>query len=181
MERIVGAFWTMLGELPYDELKITALARRARVSPNTLYYHFDGMADIASAALEQAIDPRFAQQILLGGADEFPFGEAEREKFSRIALFAQSGSARLVEMLSELLRGFWLDYLGLTDSDLNEGQARDLRFALGGALAVLGDRSLSRDPAAIAEFFTRPLGAGVAATLRALERHGRSTLSEDSK
>lgn len=37
---IMGTFQEMLSEMPFDKITVAALVRRANVSPNTFYYHY---------------------------------------------------------------------------------------------------------------------------------------------
>ena len=37
---IMSTFQEMLEELPFDKITVTALVKRAGISPNTFYYHY---------------------------------------------------------------------------------------------------------------------------------------------
>ena len=44
---IMNAFTAMLEEMPFDKITVTALVRRAGVSSNTFYYHYDDIYAVA--------------------------------------------------------------------------------------------------------------------------------------
>ena len=89
VERLAEAFWGMLSEMPYSEIKVVSLARRAGASPNTLYYHFGCVADLARYALEAELDARLVSD-LLAGAPPYPDPMRER-RLRRVTLAARSG------------------------------------------------------------------------------------------
>ena len=167
-ERIIGAFWDMLAEGPYSGIKVAALARRAHVSVNTLYYHFDNIGQVAESALAENSDPALSAAIVAG---DFRAAEGLRSRdggrFLRVLLFARSGSVELTGMLARTLRAHWMDAAGVGEGDLTDADRRDLAFVFGGVVAMLGDASLGDAPQA-GDFLSRPLGAGVAQTMRQL-------------
>ena len=173
-ERIIEAFWEMLSEMPYPEMKVTALARKAHVSPNTLYYHFDGILDVARHALVGTMDAGLAQAMAAADAETIvSFVATNRKRSERVAAFARSGSVELTGMLADALRAHWLSSAGVSEDDLDDAPRRDLAFVIGGIVSVLGDASVDQSPESVAAFFNRPLGRGAAemmnglATLRA--------------
>ena len=166
-ERVIGAFWGMLAEGAYSDIKVAALARRAHVSVNTLYYHFENIGQVARRALDGNLDPALSAAILAGNAGGHPAGAFDEARFARVLLFARSGSAELTGMLSTSLRAHWMAAAGIGEKALSKDDSRDLAFIFGGVVAMLGDPSLDDSPQA-AGFFARPLGAGVAQTMRAL-------------
>ena len=168
-ERIVAAFWEMLSEGSYADIKVTALAQRARVSPNTLYYHFDGVLDVARSALGKCLDPELTSATTLAEAGALAeIAGAGAERAERLVAFARSGSAELTGMLSETLRSHWLAYVGVGEEDLDEGQRSDLAFAFGGAVAMLADPSFGASPRDFTSFFERPLGRGASEMMHGL-------------
>lgn len=172
-ERVVEAFWGMLAEMPFPDIKVAALARRAHVSPNTIYYHFDGIYDVARRALESDLDSRFAGAVIMGDTERLAKVGAEGAKrLGRMVAFARSGSAELTAMLLDELRGRWLDAVGLSEDELDDEQGQDLAFAFGGLLAMLADCEPNVDASVLSGFFTRPLGRGVAETMRRLAGAG---------
>lgn len=174
VERLAEAFWGMLSEMPYSEIKVVSLARRAGASPNTLYYHFGCVADLARHALEAELDARLVSD-LLAGAPPYPDPMRER-RLRRVTLAARSGSAELAGMLASSLRALWLEGAGVAESDLGDAQRRDLTFIFGGIVAVLGDETLAPDAGQMEAFASRPLGSGAVATMAALEGAGGASM-----
>lgn len=166
VERLSEAFWSMLEEMPYPDIKVVPLARRAGASPNTLYYHFDGIADLARHALEAELDAGLVSD-LLAGAPPAP-DPARARRVRRVALAARSGSSELTGMLAASLRSLWLDGAGVAEAGLDDAQRRDLAFIFGGIVAMLGDEALDPDAGQMSSFASRPLGAGAVATMAAL-------------
>ena len=173
VERLAGAFWSMLAEMPYPDIKVVPLARRAGSSPNTLYYHFDGVADLARYALEAELDSDLAHRIVTGTLPEGALDGME-VRLARVVLFARSGSAELTGMLTAALRKLWLAEVGLSEEDLDGEERRDLVFLFGGVVAILGDEGLSPGPGSMESFTSRPLGRGAVQTMAALAARGRN-------
>lgn len=174
-QRVIEAFWAMLSEGPYEGITVRGLAARANVSPNTLYYHFECVEDVAATALAEEIDEGAARIVMslgvgAGDAAELAhLGAADAGRFARIRLFAASGSGALSRMLTAALVRTWLSAAGVDEPSLSDDARRDLTFVLGGVVALLGS-DLADDPAALARLFSRPLGRGVAETMAALAR-----------
>lgn len=166
VERMTEAFWCMLAEMRYEDIKVVQLAARANMSPNTLYYHFDGVADLARNALASELDSQLAREVLAGG--EAALTDARTRRYSRVSLAARSGSAELTGMLASSLRALWLSEAGVSEDDLTDEERQDLAFAFGGLVAMLADRSLALGPGAMASFRGRPLGRGLAEMLMRL-------------
>lgn len=165
-ERIIDAFWAMLVEMAYPDIKVAALARRAHVSPNTLYYHFDNIAHIAERALQTTLDAELAGALLAGDSSTATRMAADLSgRFERVLLVARSKSAEMVGMLTVALRELWLDRMGLDEASLDPGARRDLAFIFGGIVAMLADTSLTSTPDDFSAFLARPLGGGVRQTL----------------
>ena len=138
-ERITEAFWGMLAEMPYADIKVTALARRARVSPNTLYYHFDGIIDIARHAIAQCLDAELAHALALADVEAVVrIARAKSLQAARVVSFARAGSAELTGMLVAALHTHWLARAGVEESQLSDAKRRELAFAFGGHRAVVG-------------------------------------------
>lgn len=173
-QRVIDAFWEMLSEGGYESITVRSLASRAGVSPNTLYYHFSCIEDVASSALAAEIDQQMARAVIALGSGAGRAAElaqltgAEVGRFSRVRLFAASGSGALVRMLASSLMRTWLSVAGVDEDALADGERRDLAFIFGGVVALLGSADLADNPADLAGLFDRPLGRGVAATMAAL-------------
>ncbi len=55
---IMNAFTAMLEEMPFDKITVTALVRRAGVSSNTFYYHYEDIYALLEAWLRQTLGVR---------------------------------------------------------------------------------------------------------------------------
>lgn len=65
-DRMIEAFWKLLDEMPYSDITLMALIRRAGVNHNTFYYHFKNMASLAEAALENNLVEELPNLIISG-------------------------------------------------------------------------------------------------------------------
>ena len=55
---IMNAFTAMLEEMPFDKITVTALVRRAGISSNTFYYHYEDIYALLEAWLRQTLGVR---------------------------------------------------------------------------------------------------------------------------
>lgn len=69
VERMEVAFWDLLEEMPYKSLTIGALARRAGLNHNSVYYHFSSLDDLAREMIERNLIPGLPGRILAGFDD----------------------------------------------------------------------------------------------------------------
>lgn len=168
VERIEAAFLDMISRMPYAEIKVLALAREANVSPNTLYYHFRDVEDVAASALAGCLDGSVVRAVVAGG--EAPDVDAAR--LAHVAAYARSRSAELTGMLTRSLRSLWLEGAGVSEGDLDDMQDCELTFIFAGAVALLAASGGEEDPGAMAGFLSRPLGAGIAETMEGLAGSG---------
>ena len=53
---IMTAFAEMLEELPFDKITVAALVKRAGVSPNTFYYHYEDIYALLDAWFRQVVE-----------------------------------------------------------------------------------------------------------------------------
>lgn len=169
-ERIFEAFWDMLSEMSYSEIGVVALSKRARVSPNTLYYHFDGLEDIAFKALDATLDEAAVQSVLAGGALAHSLKEAlDDGRLSRILTVARSGSTELKEMLTDRLQTIWIKGAGIEPDDLGIEQRSELAFIFAGVTTLMAQADDEEHwRKMIPTFFARPLGQGIIETMRGL-------------
>lgn len=94
------------------------------------------------------------------------------ERYRRVRLLAGSGSPMILGMLRDAVTAAWLAAVGLREEDLTPEDRIDLGFAFGGAIALLGSGAID-DPAALAGFPEREVGAGVLAKMQGLAQRGR--------
>lgn len=172
-DRLIGAFWEMLARMPFDDITIGAISREANVSQNTLYYHFDGLLDIAKAAVEAELSEEIAHKMLGSATEDGPVlllvsGPRDSLRLSRIGLVASGGSARLTSMLIGMLKAAWCNLSNRTLDSLTKEESMDLDFIYGGLVSVLANPATREDTQNLADFLARPLGKGIASTMAAL-------------
>ena len=63
-DRLIEAFWSLLGDRPYTKLSVVDVVRTARVNKNTFYYHYADLEELAHDAVEQTLDPEAMLAIL---------------------------------------------------------------------------------------------------------------------
>lgn len=168
-DRLIGAFWEMLARMPFDDITIGAISREANVSQNTLYYHFDGLLDIAKAAVEAELSEEIAHK-MLGSATEdgqtlLVSNPRDSLRLSRIGLVASSESARLTSMLIGMLKAAWCGLSNRTPGSLTKEESMDLDFIYGGLVSILADPTIREDMRNLADFLARPLGKGITAAM----------------
>lgn len=171
-KRILDAFWALLSQMPFEEITVSALIRRANVSPNTLYYHFDGYDEVVQVALDETLDPRIMGLFLNGKpGEESPLPPEVAEGFGRVALFAGDASGKLPAMLRLTLKRVWLNEMGIAPESLDALQGYEIDFIFAGVvsmLAALSRESETLDAEMLRAFFQRPLGSGIMKTLESL-------------
>lgn len=173
-ERVIDAFWELLEKQPYESITVAALIRKAKVSPTTLYYHFDSYHAVVQAALDETLDPGLLPHLVSGGifsdADDAP---TTAVRLSRIVLFASDESGKLPSLLKDALLRTWLETLGAAKGDLGLLEEMELDFIFAGVVSVLAKQSLAHLPDSdmlMQGFFESPLGKGVLATVESLRK-----------
>ena len=170
-ERIISAFWELLDEMPYPEIKVSALLRRSGVSPNTLYRHFDGYDALVETALNEALDARLASAMVSGESWGSALAPDAAARFRRVALFASDGSGILPSILKRSLKELWMKEMGLRQESLDALTALELDFMFAGVVEMLGRigrGDLHADQSVVQRFFERPLGTGILETMRSI-------------
>ena len=179
-QRITDAFFALLSEGGYSDVTARTLASRAHVSPNTIYYHFDCIFDVARCAVEEElsselalflISPEWKDSSALASLLSDP---SNAKRFERIRLVAASENAQLTTLLTEAVKGKWLDAVGVDEESMSVEQSQDLRFIFRGAIDLLASLESGSDLAALPTFFDRPLGMGVRETLMNLMLEDRA-------
>lgn len=156
------------------------LASRAHVSPNTIYYHFDCIFDVARCAVEDELSSELALFLISpkgkdSGSLAFLVQDpANIRRFERIRLVAASENAQLTTLLTEAVKGKWLDAVGVDEESLSAEQSQDLRFIFKGAIDLLASVTFGNNPGTLLSFFDRPLGKGIRETLMNLMLDNRA-------
>lgn len=173
-ERLRGAFWELLSREGYGRITVKALASQAGVNPNTFYYHYGSMEDLARDALDaeklSEIPEAIRDSSTPGG---LPLAEALSYvavggRWRRIRQFVASDSPVLRRLFYEALEDFWLSLLGVGREDLSDGDALDLAFMLNGAMGVIALQGDDYDMGYLRSLADRPLGRGLIETLARL-------------
>lgn len=171
-ERILSAFWELLEEMPYPEIKVSALLRHSGVSPNTLYRHFDGYDAVVQATLDETLDARLVNAIIAGGPDESILPSDAALRFGRVALFASDESGILPGILKRTLKSVWMEGMGLDQESLDELTSLELDFVFSGVVEMLGRTHRAGgqlDPDLARRFFGSPLGKGILEAIRSIK------------
>ena len=160
-ERMIAAFWKLLEKDGYDAVTIQSLCYEARVSPNTLYYHFKSREEIARTAFEESPVPKLIAELVAGvsGEADAPaaFVSDCNEGFSCAALLAKSGSKALTDMLAGAFRGAWLEARGVAEDELTDEQRLDVAFAANGIVGALAEAGPASDPQRLSRVLRRHL------------------------
>ena len=142
-ERLHEAFWSLLAELPYDNMTVRALAQRAHVNKNAFYYHYDNLTELALEALERAIPADFTTTLLhqvTGRSDAFTrfMGDpATWQRLSRLRLVVgPHGSLALQRALKDMLCSQLCAQRGMDERSLSLSSHLAIEFAIGGMLSL---------------------------------------------
>lgn len=175
-ERIEEAFWAMLAEGSYEAITITALAKRAGVNHNTIYYYFDGIDDLTLQFFRRNVPKGICdlfRTLLLEGPkelEEYILQEEVLVKWQRVSLFARGDSPFLFQAFRDMITRNWYEILGITPGELEQEEETELEFILSGLIAVMGKVFQMNDPKVVLTLLDRPIGHGVLTSLRALYR-----------
>ncbi len=173
-ERLREAFWELLEREGYGRITVKAVAAAAGVNPNTFYYHYSSMEDLAKDALDaeklseipEAIrDSARPGSVPLQDALSYV---AVGGRWRRIRLFVSSDSVVLRGLFYETFEGFWLSLMGVSRQDLSEEDALDLTFMLNGAMGVIALQGDDYDMSYVRSLPDRPLGRGLIETIERL-------------
>ena len=178
-ERMEDAFWAMLAEMPYQEMTMSRLAKRAGVNHNTFYYHFASLDDMAIELLERNLDEYLPIQIMAGFMQsDFDIAQIFAKpgmglRFERVCLVAgPHGASWMVESLKAAVVDLWLSMANLKAEDLSEQERMELAFVLGGIISVLGSGLVHSPIGSFAAVAEGPLGHAAFETMqRILEGH----------
>lgn len=175
-ERIEDAFWNLLEKMPYDEITLAAITRKAKVNHNTLYYHFDGIDDLAMQLAEDNLVAELPLRVMDGsfGAKEAQIammGDPDlRRRFHRICLMVSPNSPSwLVRHVRESVMGLWLQSAGISSmDDLAKDEQMRLSFIMNGVLGLLGEYGSNGDLAAFSNFVKSEMGTAMIREIRTL-------------
>lgn len=174
-KRLKDAFWKLLSESNYSHITVKKLSTYAQVNPNTFYYHYNSMDDLALDALndEKLYEiPSIIRakiltknQISLGEALEYI---AIGERWQKIRLFITSDSTILHQHFYNTMEQFWLSLIGVSKEKLSAADYLDLTFILHGAMSIINIQTEQYDFDFIKSLPDRALGQGIIQTLENL-------------
>ncbi|NGM17423.1 TetR family transcriptional regulator [Eggerthellaceae bacterium zg-893] len=178
-ERLREAFWGLLSHEEYGRITIKALAAQADVNPNTFYYHYANMEDLARDALDAEKlheTPEAIRNSARPGSASLESAlslVAVDGRWRRIRLFVASDSPVLRRLFYETFEGLWLSLLGVDKNDLTDEDALDLVFMLNGAMGVIALQGDDYDIGYVRSLPERPLGRGLIETVEQLAERYR--------
>lgn len=145
--KLVDAFWQLLGNKPYAKISALEICRTARLNKNTFYYHFACMDDLAAAAIDGLLLRDLLDAVLLHGGEGLHIAEHLDNDGIHVerlqTLLGPHGNA-LHMMLADQIAALWSARLEASGMVLSEGKRSVIAFASGGLVnamrhAPLGD------------------------------------------
>ncbi len=178
-QRMEDAFWDMLADIPYHKMASREICKRAGVSHNAFYYHFENLNDMAHQLLDGLFIPELPLSLLsivdgdltsTQGIEAIPDLPS---RLSKMRLLASSGSPELAGLVSDEVLKAWLRAIGTDESELSDEDYIDLTFIIGGIMALLGSGIVPSESAALASFAEREVGQGVIRKMAGLSSSNR--------
>lgn len=186
-DRLRKAFWDVLACEKYDRITVKAVSSKAEVNPNTFYYHYANMDELAKDALdaEKIAEIPLAMREYVTLENRSSLEDALSfvtigDRWKKIRLFVNSESATLHRFFYETFESVWLSLLGIRKEDLSKEDALDLAFIINGAISVIGLQSEDYDMSYLASFSERPLGKGVMEAINELsKKHAAKSIERE--
>ncbi|MBQ6315907.1 MAG: TetR/AcrR family transcriptional regulator [Oscillospiraceae bacterium] len=174
-EKLKAAFWELLTETSYRRITVKLLTERAKLNPNTFYYHYDTMDALALDALNDeklSEIPSVIRSHLLQDRG-LSFGDALQyitvgDRWKKLRLFINSDSVTLQQHFYNMLEQFWLSLIGVEKNQLSAADALDLTFILHGAISIIRLQAEEYRFDFVEALPERPLGIGIMQTLENL-------------
>jgi len=165
-EKLIGAFWDGIGDMPFHKLTVTEMIRRAGLNRNSFYYHFACIEDMAEKVVEETLMrdlPGILVAELNNGAgvavDSLLADQSIRKRFDRVCLLAgKNSSPQLREMLKTAIADNWKNYLSIETGELSHEDRLVFEFCLGGVLALLAFRADAETNPPIRDMFATDFG-----------------------
>lgn len=173
--RLKESFWKLLSETNYSHITVKKLSALAQVNPNTFYYHYNTMDDLALDALndEKLYEiPSIIRTKILSD-NQISLGEALEyivinERWKRIRLFIISDSTILQQHFYNTMEQFWLSFIGVPKENLSEADYLDFTFILHGAISIIKMQTEHYNLDFLKSLPDRALGQGIIQTLENL-------------
>lgn len=173
--RLKESFWKLLSETNYSHITVKKISALAQVNPNTFYYHYNTMDDLALDALndEKLYEiPSIIRTKILSD-NQISLGEALEyivinERWKRIRLFIISDSTILQQHFYNTMEQFWLSLIGVPKENLSEADYLDFTFILHGAISIIKMQTEHYNLDFLKSLPNRALGQGIIRTLENL-------------
>ena len=173
--RLKESFWKLLSETNYSHITVKKLSALAQVNPNTFYYHYNTMDDLALDALndEKLYEiPSIIRTKILSD-NQISLGEALEyivinERWKRIRLFIISDSTILQQHFYNTMEQFWLSLIGVPKENLSEADYLDFTFILHGAISIIKMQTEHYNLDFLKSLPNRAVGQGIIRTLENL-------------
>ena len=173
--RLKESFWKLLSETNYSHITVKKISALAQVNPNTFYYHYNTMDDLALDALndEKLYEiPSIIRTKILSD-NQISLGEALEyivinERWKRIRLFIISDSTILQQHFYNTMEQFWLSLIGVPKENLSEADYLDFTIILHGAISIIKMQSEHYNLDFLKTLPDRALGQGIIQTLENL-------------
>lgn len=173
--RLKESFWKLLSETNYSHITVKKLSALAQVNPNTFYYHYNTMDDLALDALndEKLYEiPSIIRTKILSD-NQISLGEALEyivinERWKRIRLFIISDSTILQQHFYNTMEQFWLSLIDVPKENLSEADYLDFTFILHGAISIIKMQTEHYNLDFLKSLPNRALGQGIIRTLENL-------------
>ncbi len=172
VERIGEAFWGLLEEQSYQSITVKQLTQRAGVNPNTFYYHFENIDDMAVRLLEENIPTRLIDvvvEVSLGGSLDLDVVKSEpgiEERYRRARMVMRSGLFGLAARGRNRITEYWLERIGVSVEELSPADRARVGFIWGGITSVAAS-----DEAEALEDYLALLQSGIGDAVASLIRH----------
>ena len=173
--RLKEAFWKLLSENNYSHITVKKLSTLAQVNPNTFYYHYHSMDDLAFDALndEKLYEIPSIIRTKIFSKNQISLSEALEyvvigERWKKIRLFITSDSTILHQHFYDIMEQFWLSLIGVHKENLSAEDYLDLTFILHGAISIINKQTEQHNLDFIKSLPERALGQGIIQTLRNL-------------
>lgn len=173
--RLKESFWKLLSETNYSHITVKKLSALAEVNPNTFYYHYNTMDDLALDALndEKLYEiPSIIRTKILSD-NQISLGEALEyivinERWKRIRLFIISDSTILQQHFYNTMEQFWLSLIGVPKENLSKADYLDFTFILHGSISIIKMQTEHYNLDFLKALPNRALGQGIIRTLENL-------------
>ena len=170
--KIEAAFWRLLEEVGYPKITIRRISQESGTNRNSLYYHYDGLEDLARKAFVNNAEK--ARPLILslvaglqnGALQQLQLGEEVVAHAQHVMLCARSESPFLRRLVNELLRDTWFEELGIDAGQLSPEELMQVEFIFGGLVAVLGGPEVEESPLIMPALANSDIGRAAVETLK---------------